>query len=380
MKTSRVSTYIAVCALTAAFAVAFAQDQGPTREGGETVAKPRKKGDTGTEATTPEGPKIPSKFEKKNPQKVPEGTPSFKSDVTAVTLDVAVLDNKGRFIPNIPRGNFRVLEDNVPQKVSNFSLGEAPMTIAMVIEFSNRWQSYWTETWYQTLTAAYGFLETLKPEDYVAIIAYDMRPEILSDFTADKREAYEAMRRLQIASYSESNLFDALTFTAERMQEIEGRKAIVTITSGDDTFSKLTYDQTRKILQQAGVPIYAIGIGEALKLYYDQYAGPITRMNWLQAELQLKTFAKETGGQVFLPRFYGEFPSIFQAIAQALRNQYNLTYNPTNQARDGSFRKIKVELVNPQTGDPLKITDEKGKPIKYQIIAKNGYKAPREVE
>ncbi len=380
MRTSRRPISVAVCAVVAASLFAFAQDQGPTREGSETVAKPRKKADAGTASTTPEGPKIPSKFDKKNQQKTPEGTPNFKSDVTTVTLDVAVLDNKGRFIPGIPRGNFRVLEDNVPQQVSTFSLGEAPMTVAMVIEFSNRWQSYWTETWYQTLTAAYGFLETLKPDDYVAIIAYDMRPEILSDFTTDKREAYEAMRRLQIASYSESNLFDALAFTAERMQEIEGRKAIVTITSGDDTFSKLTYDKTRKILQEAGVPIYAISIGEALKMYYDAYAGPITRMNWLQAELQLKTFAKETGGQVFIPRFYGEFPSIFKAISQALRNQYNLTYSPTNQARDGSFRKIKVELVNPQTGDPLKITDEKGKPVKYQIIAKNGYKAPREVE
>jgi hypothetical protein len=63
-----------------------------------------------------------------------------------------------------------------------------------------------------------------------------------------------------------------------------------------------------------------------------------------------------------------------------LRNQYSLTYHPSNTAKDGSFRKIKVELVNPATNEPLRVTDEKGKPIKYQIIAKNGYSAPREVE
>lgn len=375
MMTSRKPIWIAVCAVTAALAMAVAQE-GPTREGSESVAKPRKNTEG---AATPEAPKIPSKFDKKK-QPVPEGTPSFKADVTAVTLDVAVLDNKGRFIPNIPRANFRVLEDNVPQQITNFSLGEAPMTVAMVIEFSNRWQQYWTSTWYQTLTASYGFLETLKPEDYVAVVAYDMRTEILCDFTTDKREAYQAMQRLQIAAFSESNLFDALADTEQRMAALEGRKAIVLISSGEDTFSKLTYDKTRKILQESGVPIYAIGIGQALKQYYDMYAGAITRMDWLQADLQLKTFTKETGGQVYLPRFYGEFPSIFRAIADALRNQYNLTYNPTNQARDGTFRKIKVELVNPATGDPLKITDEKGKPIKYSIIARNGYKAPREVE
>lgn len=368
---------MAVCAVTAALALAFAQE-GPAREGSDSVAKPRNKTSEGSTAPA-DAPKIPSKFDKRK-QQVPEGTPSYKSNVTAVTLDVAVLDNKGRFIPNIPREKFRVLEDNVPQQITNFSLGEAPMTVAMVVEFSNRWQQYWTSTWYQTLTAAYGFMETLKPEDYVAVVAYDMRSEILCDFTTDKREAYEAMRRLQIAAFSESNLFDALADTEQRMTSIEGRKAIVLISSGEDTFSKLTYDKTRKILQECGVPIYAIGIGQALKMYYDAYAGPITRMDWLQADLQLKTFTKETGGQAYLPRFYGEFPSIFRAIADALRNQYNLTYNPSNQARDGSFRKIKVELVNPQTGDPLKIIDEKGKPIKYSIIAKNGYKAPREVE
>jgi Ca-activated chloride channel homolog len=355
--------------------------QGPSREGSETVAKPPQKGEKPAE-TTPEGPKIPSRFDKTKQQPLPGSVPSFKSDVIAVTVDVAVLDNKGHFIPNIPRGNFRVLEDNVPQPVTGFNLGEAPMTVSMVIEFSNLFQQYWTETWYQTLTASYGFLQTLKPEDYVAIRAYDMRIETLCDFTADKREAYEAMRRLQIPGFSEANLFDAITDTAQRMSDIEGRKAIVLISSGTDTFSKLTFDKTRRIMQEAGVPVYAIGLMQALREYYDSHGamGPIQRMDFLQADNEMRTFAKETGGMAFFPRFYGEFPGIFRAISEALRHQYVLSYSPTNQVRDGKFRKIKVELVNPATGQPLPIKDEKGKPIKYQIIAKNGYTAPREVE
>jgi len=108
--------------------------------------------------------------------------------------------------------------------------------------------------------------------------------------------------------------------------------------------------------------------------------GAIDRLDFLQADNQMKTFAKETGGQAFFPRFYGEFPSIYQNISQSLRNQYSLAYNPSNQARDGKFRKIKVELVNPATNEPLRVTDQKGKPIKYQIIAKAGYNAPRTVE
>jgi VWFA-related protein len=361
----------------AAVAAALIAQQGPKSEQSETVARPRKKTDT-REAEQ----KIPSKYSKKDRTDSPAGGPTFRSDVTTVNLDVAVLSNRGQFIPGIPRGNFRVLEDGVPQQVSNFSMGEAPMTVCLVIEFSNLYQQYWSESWYQTLTAAYGFIETLKKEDYVAVVAYDMRPEILSDFTTNRMETQEAMQRLRIAAYSESNLFDALTFTAERMEEIEGRKAMVLISSGVDTFSKLTFDKTRKLLQQAGVPIYAIGLMQALREYYDArgYLGPIARLDFLQADNQMRTFAKETGGQAFFPRFYGEFPSIFRAISDALRNQYSLAYQPSNQARDGKYRKIKVELVNPANGEPLRITDEKGKVVKYTIIAKAGYTAPREVE
>jgi Ca-activated chloride channel family protein len=373
---TKILALVAVVLLAGA-AILVAQ-QGPKKQGTETVAKPRKPGETDTQ-TTPAGPKIPSKFDKKD--QMPQDTASFKADVTTVTVDVAVLDNKGHFIPNIPQGNFRILEDNVPQKVSTFSIGEAPMTVTMVIEWSNLFQQYWSYTWEQTLTAAYGFLDTLKPEDYVAVVAYDLRPEILCDFTTNKRDAYDAMRRLQIAAYSESNLYDAVTDTAERMSSIEGRKAIVLISSGIDTFSKLTFDKTRKILQEQGVPIYAIGLMQALREYYDAMGAlsPLARMDFLQADNQMRTFAKETGGMAFFPRFYGEFPGIFQAISDSLRHQYTLTYTPTNQARDGKFRKITVQLVNPQ-GEPLRIVDEKNKPIKYQIIARSGYTAPRAVE
>lgn len=351
--------------------------QGPKTQSGETVSKKKKPG----EPEEKDQPKIPSKFGKKDKQ-FPEGTPTFRTDSLTVGVDVTVLDNKGNFIPNIKKDNFRILEDNVPQQVKDFSIGEAPMTVCMVIEFSNLYQRFYTETWYQTLTAAYGFLETLKPDDYVAIVAYDIRPEILSDFTTDKREAYNAMQRLRIAAFSESNLYDALTFTAERMTDIEGRKAMILISTGVDTFSKQTYDKARKSLQTAGVPIYAVGMMQAIREYYDSFGGmgSIQRLDFLQADNQMRTFARETGGMSFFPRFYGEFPGIFRAIHETLRNQYVLSYNPSNQTRDGKFRKIKVELIDPATNQPLKVVDEKQKPIKYQILAKNGYIAPRAVE
>lgn len=376
MKALRVLAIISIFTLASAL---FAFAQGPVTQSSDTVAKKKKSADdSGTAAPDPDADKIPSKFSKKD--NLPQGVPTFRTDALTVSVDVAVLDNNGHFIPKIPKGNFRILEDNAPQQVKEYSIGEAPMTITMVIEFSNKFERFYSQAWFQVLQASYGFLQTLKPEDYVAVVAYDIRPEILSDFSTNRQDAYEAMQRLRVAAWSEANLYDALVDTAQRMTDIEGRKAILLLSSGIDTFSKLTYDKTRRAVQDAGVPIYGISLMQAQRVVMDAYMGPIQRMDFLQADNAMRTFSKESGGMAFFPRFSGELPGVFQAISQAMRNQYVLTYVPSNQDRDGKFRKIKVELINPENNEPLRVVDQKGKPIKYQIIAKAGYTAPRVVE
>jgi Ca-activated chloride channel family protein len=363
---------------------AWAQDNPGTSS--ETVAKPRKKpaaGDTGTTTGTDNNlAPIPSKLSPKATKgNEAESDASFKAETNIVNVDVQVLDNHGNPIPNIPRDKFRILEDNVPQTLTQYSVAEAPMTIAMVIEFSARYQAYYSSGWRETLTASYGFVQTLKPDDYVAIIAYDLRTTILSDFTNDRSKTMEAMQRLRIPGFSESNMFDALADTTDRMSKIEGRKAVLLIASGIDTFSKLTYDKARKALQEAGVPLYSIEMLQIQRIMAESRMSATQNLDFLQADNELKTFAKETGGQAFFPRFQGELPGVFQSISQSLRNQYALGYSPNNQAKDGKFRKLTVQLVNPGTNEPLKMLDEKtGKPIKYTILAKAGYTAPRAVE
>ena len=353
----------------------FAQQEGPVvKDTGNTIAKPKKPAtdSSGAPVEDPNLPKIPSQYKK---EKQDLGNiPNYRTDVDVVTLDVSVVDNRGQFIPGIPAGNFRVLEDNIPQQLRKVDMGEAPLTIAMVIEFSNHFQQMYSWAWFQTLDLSWSFASTLKPEDYCAVIAFDIRPEILSDFTTNRMQTQEALHRLTIPAWREANMFDAVTDTADRMSGIEGRKAILLITTGVDTFSKLTYDQTRKKLQEAGVPVYSISL-----MGMQREMAMHDSMTFLQADNELKTFAKETGGSAYFPKFQGEYPQMFQQIHQALRNQYVLTYSPSNKAHDGTFRKLKVELVDKE-GRPLPVKDEKGKPIKYQIIAKAGYKAPRQVE
>ena len=294
-----------------------------------------------------------------------------------------MLDQQNHFIPRLSPDKFRILEDGVPQKITQANLSEAPMTICMVIEFSGRFQRFWSSGWYETLQASYTFLSTLKPDDNVAVVAYDLHTTILSDFSPNKGQAEEAMSRLRIPGFSESNVFDALTDMADRMSNIEGRKAILLIGSGLDTFSKITFDTARKDLQEAGVPIYTISTLQIARMALEGSPGmgaQIQNMDFLQADNEMKTFSKETGGLSFFPRFVAEYPQIFNQIEVALRDQYSFAYHPTNVARDGKFRHIKVELINPETNEPLRLTNEKGKPVKYQIIAKAGYKAPREVD
>jgi Ca-activated chloride channel family protein len=372
---------LCICGLAAFAGLTFAQDQGPILNG-PTVAKKKSSDSTdGTTTTAPDPnlPKIPSEYSKKDKPDM-TGAPNFKSQVDIVTLDAAVIDNKGQFIPGIPPQAFRVLEDNVPQKLQKVDLGQAPLTIALLIEFSGKFQRLYGPTWFQTLQLAWGFASTLKPDDYMAVIAYDIKPEILSDFTTNRQQTQAALHQLTIPAWQEANLFDALTDTADRMSGIEGRKAILVLTSGIDTFSKITFDKARKSLQESGVPVYAISLMQFLRTVNEARMGPIQNMDFLQADNELRTFSKETGGRAFFPRFEGENPGIFQDIQQALRNEYVITYTPSNKAHDGGFRKLKVDLVNPATNEAIILKDEKGKPIKYTVITKPGYKAPRAVE
>ncbi len=194
------------------------------------------------------------------------------------------------------------------------------------------------------------------------------------------RRPWKRCQLLRIPGFSESNLFDALADTSDRMSKIEGRKAILLIASGIDTFSKLTYDKARKALQEAGVPVYCIEMLQIQRILAESRMSATQNLDFLQGDNELKTFSKETGGQAFFPRFQGDLPGVFHAISQSLRNQYSLGYSPNNQAKDGKFRKLTVQLVNPGTNEPLKMLDEKGKAMKYTVLAKAGYTAPRAVE
>jgi hypothetical protein len=108
-------------------------------------------------------------------------------------------------------------------------------------------------------------------------------------------------------------------------------------------------------------------------------SGSIRDMDYLQADNEMRTFANMTGGMSFFPRLTGEVPDIFREINQTIRSKYELIYRPTNTKQDGTYRKLRVTLVD-EEGQPLRFQDEKKKPLKYDIIARDGYRAKQQVE
>jgi Ca-activated chloride channel family protein len=328
---------------------------GPKSDVGETVLVPKK--------TQPAPPVAPEKkIEKINPNEVY----TLSTETNLVNVDVTVLDKNGNPISQLGQKNFKVYDDGVPQTVTNYSTGDAPMTVTMLVEFSNKGWSFL----YLALKYAYEFVRFMESKDWVAVVSFDMKPQILADFTQDRSEVSSALDMLRIPGFSEINLYDALAFTLDRMKDIKGRKAILVICTGVDTFSKLNYDQALKIVKESDTAIYPVSILEFMSVRFGDDIGT------LQARNALTTIAKYTGGQAYFPRFETELPSIYEQLASQLRMQYNLAFVPTNTVRDGKFHRLKVDLVD-EMGNPLKIADQKGKPVKYRIVARDGYYAPK---
>ena len=371
----------------------------------------------------------PASDQKKN--KRPEGQPSeeqkqeplppdlLKSQdvdkVTVITNVVnvdAVVYNKATGQPslNLKKANFAIFVDGVRKDITNFATPEAPITVTLVVEYSKLGE---TLGLYGSGGMEPGSYEVIRPtamflsqfitrEDYVSVIAYDMRPTPLTDFTNDPNRIQQVISLLirNSPAFSESNLYDALKLTLiggkgdsvvledskARTAEYAGmvavpggrRRAVLLVGSGLDTFSKINMDQARKIVQNSGIPLYIIGTGQLfVKKYGDMMDPgrganirgiPIDRMTFLQADNTMKTFAKESGGAFYPVTFEGELPNVLGSINALLRSQYSLGFKPDDVA-DGKSHKIVVKVDVDGDGQ----YDDKA----YVVKAREVYNAPK---
>ena len=330
-----------------------------------------------------------------------------KVTANLVNVDAVVFHKKTRqLVGNLKQANFALFEDGVQVPITNFSTPEAKLNVAVVIEFSKLTEGLGlaqTGGWdYGTreviAPAAYFMQEAVQKGDYLSVVAFDMRPTPLTDFTNDPSRVNQVISILlrNQPAFRETNLFDAIKFTLvggkgdavvleggrDRTAEYAGlvsvqgrRRAVLLIASGIDTFSKINYDNARKIAQNAGIPIYVIGTGN---MYYKRYehllgatdtlTGSPGRMTFQQAANALSTFAKETGGAYFPVTFESEAPSAVASINAMMRHQYSLGYNP-GERRDGKKHKIEVKVDVNADG----VWDDK----EYDINHRQFYVAPK---
>lgn len=329
----------------------------------------------------------PQEQEKQEEKKVDKTVPPASIAIGTDLVNVeAVIYNKktGGILQGLRKENFEIYEDGVKQDLENFSTPEAPVTMVLLLEYSKLVDLLGSATGgffepgrVEILRPAYQFVNSfVQPKDFISIVAYDIRPTPLVDFTDDRGKLMAAINLLirNNPAFSESNLFDSLKFVLRGgvgdsvvlednqtekteyagLYEVNARTAILLVASGLDTFSKINYDEARKIVENSGVPIYVIGTGNMFLKRFDQALDPgrglelygiPDRMTLLQAQNTLKTFATSTGGQYFPVTFPGEIPSVMQSISALVRNMYSLGYSPSNTRRDGKRRKIQVKIV-----------------------------------
>jgi VWFA-related protein len=356
--------------------------------------------------------------DEQKPEPVPTditGKPQEAEKVSVTTnlvnVDAVVYNKKtGQPQINLKPENFAIFVDGVKKDITNFSTPEAPITVTLVVEYSKLAEVL---GYYGSGGQEYGQMEVIRPtamfltqfihpEDYVSVIAYDMRPTPLTDFTNDPNRIQQVISLLlrNQPAFTESNLYDALKLTLvggrgdavvlenskERVADYAGminvpggrRKAVVLVASGLDTFSKINMDQARKIVQNSGIPIYIIGTGQLfVKKYGDSMDPgrgsnirgiPIDRMTFLQADNTMKTFAKESGGAFYPVTFEGELPDVLGSINAMLRSQYSLGFKPED-APDGKSHKIVVKVDVDGDGQ----YDDKA----YVVRAREIYNSPK---
>jgi Ca-activated chloride channel family protein len=309
----------------------------------------------------------------------------LKIETDIVNVDAVVFNKKtGQIIGGLKKENFAIFENGIKQNISSFMTPESPITVTLVLEYSK-----WTETFGRAGGGGYfepGVYETVRPvayflskfikppDDYASVIAFDLRPTPITDFTNDPTRIRQTIELLlkNSPAFSENNLYDSLKFalvggkgdsvvlenSKARTAEYSGmvavkskRRAIILVASGLNTFSKINYGEVRKIIQEAGVPIYIISTANLFcKLYCDRLdpmrvmPGMPDRMSFLMATQQMNTFAKESGGAHFEMTFQSEIPAYLNSINALLRSQYSLAYDLDQPHEPGKKYKLEVKV------------------------------------
>jgi VWFA-related protein len=279
-----------------------------------------------------------------------------------VTIRLSVDDPSGSFIPNLRPENFVVYENGIRQSGVTADVEHAPVTLAVLLEGGGRYQQLNKILMTEIPYVARPLVELLKGDDTVAVFSYSDGVRTLFDFDHQSRNFAALFDALPEPVYSEAKLYDALVETLNRTAPMPGRKAVLLISTGLDTFSQTNFDAVRAQAERSKTRIYVIGLSDTV-LSTLGADGPLGKIDWKRSDEQLKTLSKVSGGRSYLRTATLDVRAIYDDIMEHLRVRYVLRYVSSGSDTPESARTIRVELVNPRTGAPLRVTDRSGKTI-----------------
>ncbi len=300
-----------------------------------------------------------------------------------VLLNVTVTDPYGRQATDLGKDEFIIAEDGKRQDMSSFALSSVPINVVLLLDASGSVVGEISSL----RNAAMKFVEKLGPEDKVSVIEFHTKVELIQDWTSsadDLRHAITWRFRPGTTRTQEgtllpgtTSLYDALYLaTNDQLSKVEGRKAIIMLTDGDDTSSKVTYNQALSSIVKSGATVYVVSKARAFLAQIDRYRGRLGRVlgggtaqqadiiaaRLENAERLMTDIAKRTGGRIFSPLEDKDMEDVYTDVARELKNQYIITYIPTNEDRNGALRHINLYLTRPG----------------YSARTRDSYYAPRE--
>ncbi len=279
------------------------------------------------------------------PAVVPETT--FRSDTRLVVLNVSVFDQQGKIVKDIPKSAFTVYENGQKQEIKVFRREDVPISLGLIIDNS----ASMTDKRERVASAALAMVKASNPDDEVFIINFNEAAVLTREFTNNIKDLENALRNINPTG--ETAMRDALLLGMEHLRHHgkKDKKVLLVVTDGEDNSSVETQGHLVQVAQQNDVIIYAIGL-----------LGAEEPQSAARAKKQLDEMTLETGGRAWFPTDVNEIASITPEIAHEIRNQYVLAYTPTNEALDGSFRKIRVDVNVPAV----------------TVHTRSGYYAPRQ--
>ena len=321
------------------------------------------------DAEPPPIPKLKPKVQVIDPDDV------ISVNTTEVLLPVTVRDNSGHVVPGLTRTNFRVFEDGLQQPLSDLSLRQVPVDAVLLVDAS----SSVSENLDDFRRAAEGFALHLETDDRISLIQFDDRVQLLQDWTKSIAQLRRALRRVAPGMFTRFN--DAMLLASrDQLPRANARHAIIVLTDGIDSGRGTTFDNALRAALRSQTTVYVVSNTEIERAKKESELAVLLsgstsaqRFNQLRiddlrlglealdaSERNLEQLTRATGGKVYKPRSFNDLDRVYTEVADELRHQYALYYSPSNKARDGGFRRVRVETTDPT----------------HQVSARIGYFAP----